>query len=104
MMFHKRTTPLLQSVTDCIVERHTHYLGFQSDKQIFTLASLQHHLMTVCMLVSKQIIFTDDNLLTHSVLLHSIQPWTFPCFNKIKQEISHYDCFDTKRELLYSKK
>jgi len=59
----------------------------------FTLASLEHHFITV-MLVSKQNIFTDDNLLTHSVLWRSIQPWTFPCFNKIKQKISHNGCFD----------
>jgi len=42
--------------------------------------------MTVWILVSKQNIFTDDNLLTHSVLSRSMQPWTFPCFNKIKQK------------------
>jgi len=74
MMLHKRTTSLFQSVTDCVVKTHAHYLGFCSDKQIFTLASLQHHFMTVWMLLSKQNKFTDDNLLTHSVLLHSIQP------------------------------
>jgi len=50
------------------------------------------------MLVSKQSIFTDDNLQRHSALLHSMQPCTFPYFNKIKQEISHYDCFDPRRE------
>jgi len=48
--------------------------------QIFTLASFEHQLMTVWMLVSKQNIFTDDNLLTHSVLLQSIQPRTFSLF------------------------
>jgi len=36
--------------------------------------------MTVWMLVSKQNIFTDDNLLTHFVLLRSIQPRTFSLF------------------------
>jgi len=56
--------------------------------------------MTVWMLVSNRNIFTDDNLLTHFVLLRSIQPC---CFNKIKQEITHYDRFDLKRESLYSK-
>jgi len=96
-------TALHQFVADCLVKRHADYLGFQSDKQTFTLASLEYHLMTVWMLVLKQNIFTDDNLLTHSVLFRSIQPWTFPCFNKIKQEIYHYDWFDPKREL-YSKK
>jgi len=40
----------------------------------------------------------------HSVLLRSMQPWTFPRFSKIKQETSYYDCFDPKRESLYSKK
>jgi len=97
-------TALHQFVADCLVKRHADYLGFQSDKQTFTLASLEYHLMTVWMLVLKQNIFTDDNLLTHSVLFRSIQPWTFPCFNKIKQEIYHYDWFDPKRESLYSKK
>jgi len=28
MMLHKLATPLLQSVTDCIVKKHTDYLGF----------------------------------------------------------------------------
>jgi len=60
--------------------------------------------MTVWMLVSKQNIFTDEQLLTHSVLWSSIHHWTFPRFNKIKQEISHYDCFDPKCESLCSKK
>jgi len=80
IMLHKRTTSLLQSVTDCIVKRHAHYLGFESDKQIFTLASFEHQLMIMWMLVSKQNIFTDDNLLTHSVLLRSIQPRIFSLF------------------------
>jgi len=103
MMLHKRTTPLLQSVTDCVVKKHAHYLGFSSDKQIFTLVSFEHQLMTVRMLVSKQNIFTNENLLTHSVLLRSIQPEHIPCFNKSKQEITHYDCFNLKRESLYIK-
>jgi len=38
MMLHKLATPLLQSVTDRAVKRHTDYLAFLSDKQIFTLA------------------------------------------------------------------
>ena len=57
MMLHKRITPLLQSVTDCVVKKHAHYLRFQSDKQIFTLASFERQLMTVRKLVSKQNIF-----------------------------------------------
>jgi len=77
IMLHKRTIP---SVTDCVVKRPAHYLGFSSDKQIFTLASLEHQLMTVWMLVSKQNIFTDNNPLIHSVLLRSIQPRTFSLF------------------------
>jgi len=59
--------------------------------------------MTVWMLVSKQNISTDDNLLTHSVLWRSVQPWRFLSFNKIKQEISHYDCFHQNRESLHSR-
>jgi len=53
---------------------------FKSDKQIFTVASFEHQLMTVWMLVSNQNIFTEDNLLTHSVLLRSIQARTFSLF------------------------
>ena len=46
---------------------------------------------------------TDDNLLTHSDLLRCSLPWTFPCFNKTKQEITHYDCFRLTRRSLYMK-
>ena len=103
MMLHKLATPLLQSATDYVVKERTDYLGFWSNKQTFAFASLEHHLMTMRMLVSKQNKFSDHNPPTHSILLRSIQPWKFPCFNKIKQEITHCDCFDLKRESRYSK-
>jgi len=74
MMLRKPTTPLPQSVSECLVKRHTHYLRFYIYKQIFTLASLEDHFMTVWMLVSNQDIITDNNVLTHSVLLRSIRP------------------------------
>jgi len=52
------------------------------------------------MLVSKQKLI--DNLQTSLVLFRSILLWTFACFNKIKQEITHYGCFKVKHETLYS--
>jgi len=47
-----------------------------SDKQIFTaaIASLEHHLMTLWMLVAKQNTFRDEDLLTYFVLLLNIFP------------------------------
>jgi len=36
--------------------------------------------MIVQALPSKQNIFTDDNLLTHSILLRTIPPWPFIVF------------------------
>ena len=53
---------------------------FLSDKRIFMSASLEHHLMTVQTLLSKQNIFTDDNLLTHSDLLRTIYRRPFTLF------------------------
>jgi len=54
---------------------------FYFNKQIFTqpakIAALEHHSMTMWMLVSKQNI---DSLLTSSVLLCSIPLWTFIVF------------------------
>jgi len=82
MMLHKLAIPLVQSVTDCVVKRHTDYLGLQSDKQIFTLASLEHHSMTIWILVSNQNIFTVGNQLTQFVLLRSILPQTFSLFQQ----------------------
>jgi len=43
-------------------------------------ASVEHHLMTVQTLLSKQNIFTDDNLLTRSDLLRTIPRRPFTLF------------------------
>jgi len=49
-------------------------------------ASLEHHLMIVQTLLSQQKISTDDNLQTHSALLHTIPSDRLSCFNKTKQK------------------
>ena len=77
IFWSKLATTLLQPVIHCVVEMQTRFL---SGKQIFTSASLEHHLMTVLTILSQQNISTDDNLLTHSALLHTIPLWSFILF------------------------
>ena len=80
----KLATLLLQPVTDCVVKMHT-----GSDKQIFTQLTTSAFTWT-----------SFDDRTNPSITAYP--PEHLSCCNKTKQGITHYGCFNLKRETHYS--